>query len=47
MERYIADNGGEVFTNRSFYIPFSNGYELGLHSEILMKREFAFVTTEM
>ncbi len=37
---------GDVFQRGSFYVPFSNGCECGLHGPDSMKHELAYVTTE-
>ena len=45
---HINENGGFILTeHNNFYVPFSNGSELGMHGEESMKRELAYVTTEM
>jgi hypothetical protein len=39
-------NSEHTFEERSFFVPFSNGCELGFHGESAMATEFRFVTTE-
>jgi len=44
--KHIRDNGGKLIEGESFYVPFSNGCEVGLHGEAVMRNELAYVTTE-
>jgi hypothetical protein len=42
---HIRNNGGSV-KSEGFYVPFSNGCELGIHGEKAMTSELLYVTTE-
>ncbi len=45
LMKHIKDNVG-IIENGSFYVPFSNGCETGLHGKESMKYELSYVTTE-
>ncbi len=40
------ESGGAEFAPWGFYVPFSNGMELGMHGEREMENELSYVTTE-
>ena len=44
LVEYIRKNGG-VVEEGGFFVPFSNGCEIGMHSKDAMKSELAYVTT--
>jgi len=41
---HIKKNGGRI-EEAAFYVPFSNGCELGIHGKDAMKSDLAYVTT--
>lgn len=43
---YITRNGG-WFSNASFYVPFSNGAEIGFHGPEAQREELRYVTTDV
>ena len=46
LEAYIHAEDGELQGNGGFYVPFSNGSELGAHGADAMRNELQYVTTE-
>ena len=45
LHKHIEENGG-VVESSGFFVPFSNGCEVGIHGKDAMKNELAYVTTE-
>jgi len=46
LKYYIKQEGG-IIQEADFYVPFSNGYELGIHGVKALQDELRWITTKM
>ncbi len=46
LNDYFEQSDNYIERDRSFFVPFSNGAELGMHGKDAMVGEFRYVTTE-
>ena len=45
LMKHIKETGGRIESS-GFYVPFSNGCEVGMHGKDAMKADLAYVTTQ-